>query len=308
MRNVVGAILIGLFYSFIFAQVTSAAGTTIVVSPQSGTFDKEFKADIVIDGHGEKFNAAQATVALSYGLAVKDLTLGDCNFSFLTTPSAQDPSFAGVILSAHSTRCIVYTLTLIPTAKTNATISLSKASVRRYGDAKNILSTTTSGSYNLTATLKPPEVNDLQSANESKKGLYAVHIKTLSSQNSPVKDATVVLNAVSGKQKQQATTDKDAIAHFFNLQPGIYDAVVMINNSKAGEAIINVSGNNHVLTFGISLKNQKNNPLLKQSGTVLGAATSSPYLIPAILIVGILVGTGVSVLFIKFTRSRKMPV
>src|SRR5258708_18625126 len=86
-----------------------AANTTIGPSPEIGSYGKPFTVNMVIDGHGEKFNAAQATVTLSSNLKVKDLTLGDCNFSFLHTPSAQDPSFAGIIISTYSTKCTAYT-------------------------------------------------------------------------------------------------------------------------------------------------------------------------------------------------------
>ncbi len=76
----------------------SAASTTLAASPSAGLYDGPFTVDLVIDGHGDVFNAAQVKVALSSNLAVKNFALGNCGFSFLHVPSANNPSFAGVIL------------------------------------------------------------------------------------------------------------------------------------------------------------------------------------------------------------------
>ena len=288
-------------------KTTFAASSTIAASPDTGSYSAPFTVSLIIDGHGDKFNAAQATVTLSPALAIKDLTLGDCNFSFLKTPTVQNPSFAGVILSTYATKCTAYSVTLVPTAKGQGSITLSKTSVRRYGDAANVLSATTNGSYTLTAALPAPSVLGTQAANSSQNGLYTVVLKIQSSQDTPVSDATVLLNPVAGKSKQQGTTDATGTVRFSNLKAGLYDATVEENNTKAGETIINVSGQNHVLTLGINLKGQNNNPMLKNSGSVLGTATSSPYLIAGILGLGILVGTVLAILFTRLKGNRKIP-
>jgi hypothetical protein len=303
-------LLIPFFVSFFLVVLLNAhdvyaASTTMGVTPPSGSYGQPFTVSVVIDGHGDKFNAAQATVTLSPALAIKDLILGDCNFSYLKTPSVQNPSFAGVILSSHSTKCTVYTLTLVPRAKGNAAFSLSKTSVKRYGDAANVLSTTSNGSYTLTAALKAPSVLGTQAAQGSQNGLYTVFLKVLSSQNSPVTDATVTLAPVSGKNKQQVKTDAEGTVRFSDLQQGLYDVIVEENNAKVGETIINVSGSNHTLTLAINLNEQNNNPMRKNSGLVLGAATSSPYLIAGILVLGIIVGTGSVLLVIKLKGRKK---
>src|SRR5258708_32823465 len=75
-----------------------AASSTIGFSPETGYITKPFTVDVVVNGHGDKFNAAEATVTFSSNLKIKDLTLGNCNFSFLHTPTVQNPSFAGVII------------------------------------------------------------------------------------------------------------------------------------------------------------------------------------------------------------------
>jgi len=214
----------------------------------------------------------------------------------------QNPSFTGVILSSYATKCTVYTVTLVPTAKGNATISLSKPAVKRYGDAANILSSASNGSYTLTAALKAPSVLGTQTANDSQSSLYTVFLKILSSQNSPVTAATVILRPVSGKNKQQGTTDATGTVHFSNLQAGIYDATVMENNTKVGETIINVSGQNHVLTLGINLKADQNNPLLKNTNAPIKTPGMSPLLIGGIVLFGIIAVTVLAILLVTFLK------
>jgi|GEM_PF-5962937 len=129
---------------------TSAANTVLAASPATGTFQSPFTVDIIIDGHGDVFNAAQAKVVVSLNLAIKNLALGDCSFSFFRTPTVGDPSFAGVLLGSAAQKCTVYTLTLLPLKTGAASLSLRSATVRRYGDAADVLSSIQNGSYTLT--------------------------------------------------------------------------------------------------------------------------------------------------------------
>jgi hypothetical protein len=299
MKKAFIVFVVSFFLFFIYnIQEVSAANATMVFSPGTGSFGKEFTVNLVVDGHGDKFNAAQATVTLSSNLKIQNLVLGDCNFSYLKTPSIQNPSFSGVILSAGSTNCTVYTLTLTPVAKGKASILLSKASVKRYGDAAEILSLTNNATYTLTGI--PKRKSDLQ-PNTSQKGLYTLYFKVLSP-NGKVSNDSVILSSISKKNKQQTITDNNGIAHFSNLQAGVYDATVKESNNKVGDTIINVSGSNHVLTFGINLSDQKNNPLLKNSGFVLGSSTFSPIII-VILLVAIFI-IGVTIMLIALRRRK----
>src|SRR5258708_9599806 len=130
------------FISVVLVHPAFATGSTIAPSPSTGSFGKPFTVNVVVDGQGDKFNAAQATVNITSNLKIQDVELGDCNFSFLKTPSVENPSFAGIIISTYSTKCTAYTLTLAPIQKGKTTITLTKGSVKRYGDAKEILSST----------------------------------------------------------------------------------------------------------------------------------------------------------------------
>lgn len=299
-----------LFITFLLksAGEAYATGATMSVFPKTGIFNDEFKADIVIDGNGDKFNAAEADVVLSDGLAVKEIILGDCNFSFLKTPIVQAPSFSGIILSSYSTKCTAISLILVPTTRMDATVTLSNASVRRYGDAVDMLSAKSGASYSLTASKKMPEIVNEDSTINLKKGLYTVSIKILSSDQSLREKANVEINSVSDKSVKRAVADNDGIARFSNLQSGIYDVVVSASGKKIGEAIVNVSGNNPILSFGINLDTQTGNPLIKNTGSVLGANSSFSDFIPVLLAIGIVLGTIVIVLIVLLLRKRQARV
>ena len=297
-----------LFASLLSTPPAFAASTTLSVSPQSGSYGKSFPVSLVIDGHGDTFNAAKATVTLSNTLTVKDLVLGDCNFSFMTTPSAANPSFEGAILGGSSKKCTVYTFTLIPTAKGNATISLTKATVRRYGDAVEVLSSTQGGSYTITAAVS----TDSQSAQTQgtpvptpANGLYSVAIKVFSSDNKPVNGATVNLSAVAGSAPLTVTTDKTGTAFFPNIKSGVYAATVEQQKHEVAKTILNVRGANHILTLGINIQAQQSNPLLKQQTLKQQTLQNNPLLLVGLPALGIVVGIVIALLPRFFKRSKK---
>lgn len=294
---------LGFLFLFSLSHKIYAASSTLGFTPQSGTYNSQFTVSLVIDGHGDKFNAAGATVTPSSDLAIKDLVVGDCNFSFLKTPSIQDPSFEGVILSSSTTKCTVYTLKLVPIAKGSSSLILSKTTVRRYGDAANILASTTNGSYTLTQALSNPITLNSQIGSRSKNGLYNLSLKILSSQNQPATNMLVSLSEVGSKTKHTGTTDTSGLVHFPNLQSGLYDGIIDENGTKVGETIINVNGQNHTIMLSINLKDQTNNPLLKGKGFVLGA-TTSPFTMAGLLVLGIVLGTIFAVVFTRFQKSK----
>lgn len=143
----------------------------IRVSPQSAdlTIGQQLTVSIVIDGGGQPFNAAQSDVAVSSNLRINSLNIvppesGGCNFVFVNankTPKISDPSFAGGILKNSSASCTLYTMTLEALSQGNASISLTKSSVRSYTLHSDILLSAQSGSYTInpitspTATLTP---------------------------------------------------------------------------------------------------------------------------------------------------------
>jgi hypothetical protein len=285
-------------------QAVFAANTTIGFSPQSGSYAAPFPVSLIIDGHGDEFNAAQATVTVSQNAMIKDLVLGDCNFSFLKTPSVADPSFEGAILGNSSKKCTVYTLTLSPAAKGTATISLTKASVRRFGDAAEVLASTQNGSYTLTGTggttsqtAQSQETPIPTPAN----GLYTVLLKILNSDATPVSNVSVTLTAVAGKTHHTAPTDPTGTALFSNLTPGVYTATVTKDSTQLAKTILNVTGANHVLKLSINIQAQQNNPLLKPQ-----AMQINPFLIAGIVALGVLAGVGITILLTFLTRRKSV--
>lgn len=135
---------------------------SIKVTPASGsaTLTTPLTVDLVVDGGGQAFNAAEATVTVSPNMSVTNLTAPTsdaCNLSYTgTPPSASNPSFAGAILSGSSTKCTVYTLTLTPTSAGTGTITISNASVKAYSTNNELFQSSQNGSYTLTMGSSTP--------------------------------------------------------------------------------------------------------------------------------------------------------
>jgi hypothetical protein len=192
----------------------------------------------------------------------------------------------------------------VPTAKGAGSIKFTKASIKRYGDAANILSSVQNGSYALTAALKPPPSPSGLTANEISKGLYSLYLNLVNTQNKPLTNAIVELSSVSSKTLQQQATDDNGSLHFSNLQEGIYDATIKKNNQKLDETVINVSGKNHVMTVGLSVEDNIEKAKLKNMWSSLTNLESAPLLIIGILLLGVIIGTGIAVFFVKLRRSK----
>lgn len=149
------------FHATFFQNAATSKTATISVAPSTGSFalGQQFLVNLVVDGGGQAFNAAQAAVAVSSNLTVVNLTVtpassGGCNFTFVNnknTPTATSPSFAGAILNGSSTSCIVYSMTLQANASGTGTITLTKGSVKAYVNSAEIFLSATSGSYTLGA-------------------------------------------------------------------------------------------------------------------------------------------------------------
>jgi hypothetical protein len=205
-----------------------AANATMSLSPATGSYDvgNAFSVDLVIDGQGEAFNAAKATVEVSSALQISDIFLGDCNFSFITTPTTSDPSFVGAILGDSSGQCTVYTLSLTPVQSGSGLITLSDAAVKKYGSAEEILQSVQSGTYTLnsatgsssqqdtaTTTHSTSTESSIQEipALESDSGLVTTIIKVVDSNNNPISGATVVINPSGSDTDQNQTNNPYSI-------------------------------------------------------------------------------------------------
>jgi len=135
---------------------------TINASPASVTLTigSPTTVNVTVNGGGQAFNAAQATVTVSANLSVTGLSItpaasGGCNFSYTQTPTTTNPSFAGAILASSSTLCTVYALTLNPTSAGTGTISFTNGSVKAYATNGEILSGVTASTSSPCHTTDP---------------------------------------------------------------------------------------------------------------------------------------------------------
>lgn len=139
---------------------------TIKATPASGSVvtGQSFSVDIVVDGGGQTFNAAQAHLTLSNNLIIQSVTSvpqasGGCNFTYVNqglTPTVAHPSFVGAILNGSSARCTAYTLNLQATGTGTGTISIINGSVKSSVDHSEIFSSVGNASFVIGATASEP--------------------------------------------------------------------------------------------------------------------------------------------------------
>lgn len=256
-------------------QPASALAATINLSPSTGTYppNRPFTVDLVVDEQTDAFNAAQAEVTLSSNLTASDLVIGDCEFSFVKTPTIQSPSFVGVTLGGSKKHCTVYSLTVIPSGTTEGTITLSDASVKRYGDAQELISAVAYGKYavgsasigTMLASAFPgtsssnnslvPVTNAASTIKtESDRSSYTVAVKVMDASHNPIKNAEVALSAeqqASNTQVQTTKTDNHGVATFSNVSPNVYTVKATEKDNLIAQATINAKGSDEVLTLGV---------------------------------------------------------
>jgi hypothetical protein len=141
----------------------SSKTATITVSPATSTLtvNAPTTVNVVVNGGGQAFNAAQATVAVSSNLTITGINTSPtnaCNFTYVSgsNPTTTNPSFAGAILSSSSTSCTVYTITVQPNTTGTGTITISNGSVKAYSDNSEIFTSATNGTYTLAAAGTTP--------------------------------------------------------------------------------------------------------------------------------------------------------
>jgi hypothetical protein len=277
------------FFSLAASQV-SAANTLMQINPSSGSYDSQFTVNLVIDGQGDVFNAAKADVIMPLELKIKDLVLGDCGFSFLSTPSIINPSFEGVILGSSSENCTVYSMEVVPVADGEAAIVLENTAVQRYGDAADVLSGATGVSYNLTAAADSAGLLDAAEVTEPAEGLYTVLLRTYSDQG-PEPQAQVTIKHVDSDQELSGATDEAGNTQFADIEPGIYTIAVEKDGTEYVDTILNVSGDNRVLSLGIKLKVKPVEPVIQtQITSLLGNKTLLAVIGGLLLVIVVMMG------------------
>jgi hypothetical protein len=249
----VARILIAVIIFSLTSVGVFAASSTIEVIPNSGVYENQFNLDIIIDGHGDIFNAAKADLIISPQLKVKDLILGDCGFSFLSTPNIINPSFEGVALGESLEKCTVYSLVVVPFESGDSSVLLDDASVYRYGDAEDVLFTVKNGFFSVTESVEVEALPDLKQIKEPDLDRYTVLLRTYSD-TGPETQAKIEIVRVDDGKTYQGVTDEMGSVQFSNIDSGIYTIAIDKDGQEFIDNVINVSGNNHILSLGIKLR------------------------------------------------------
>jgi hypothetical protein len=267
---------------------TSHAEAAIIrATPSSAVFEvgTSIPVKIEIDGQGVPFNAAQATISVSQSLVVDSISVGNCNLSFVKSPTFQEPSFAGAILGGSSSLCTVYTMTVHALSPGAGTVLASNASVKSFEGSSEILSGVQNSSYTVvprtnavqpTASVisSPTPILSLPSSSPraplyqttsntliptpttTPLPSYSVSLAVKTPDGNPVPNAQVALTPGN----HIATTDDNGIAHFKNVEAGEHTAKAETEDGMAlGATSVNVSGEKANIQFGmLAAKESKN--------------------------------------------------
>lgn len=287
---------------FLFTVPLSySAGGTISVVPPSGTFadGEKFQAQIRIDGGGTAFNAAKASVNVSENLIIEGVTLGDCGFAFVDTPSVSTLSFAGVILGESATSCNAYSIVLRVSGSNNGYVFISEGSIKAYNGAAEILDKLSNSSYtfvpstgnnNLTVLKVTPTQQPLMS-NEGQK-MYRLIYSIPSDKSSQAINLSVVLDLSLPTQMiasiSPLPSDPLVLAAVFdNVSEGVHTVDILDGSSKVSSEIVNVEGESREISLGVTPKK-----------------TTSTLLMAIIIAVGVIVLISASVIGFVFYTKR----
>ena len=278
LKNVQYIFIIVFVLSIFFGKpeaVKAAGSATISFSPQSGTYQvgKPFSVNVMINGNGQSFNAASATVVIPPQLQISNLVLGDCNFAFINTPTTANPSFVGALLGRSSSNCTVYTVTFTPITTGSYTTSFGAVSVKQTGTAAELSGKEQFGTYTVSTSgnvinsifsSKPaPTAIPLQTeqidTGQNKLKSYEVNINVLSAINQQLSGVTVSLDQSSTLTQ---STNKTGTVAFSHISPGVHVVTITYQGTPIGKEIINVNGLNHILTLGIKTQNPPQSKLV----------------------------------------------
>lgn len=270
-------LLLSILY-FLPLQTAFGANTTIGVNPSNASYKlgTSETISIVIDGHGDSFNAAQATVSISSKMLITGVTLGDCNFSFVKIPTITNLSFTGVILGSSSQKCTVYTVTVLPTVAGSGRIDFSNVSIKSSSKAQEILNSVQNGNYSIaslangiisitvtpTPSIQVPGTSLTTTSTTS--GNYIVLLQAVDSNKVPLKGVTISLDPSSttkvlpaNKTLFQSKTNQSGVVKFTNVSSGIHTAIITNGDQQLAKTILNVAGPEHTIVLGIEAQNMK---------------------------------------------------
>lgn len=245
-----------------------AANGTIEVNPKNGSYQNGeiITSTIIINGGGENFNAAEASVAVSSNLSVQNLVLGDCDFAFVKTPSIQSLSFAGVILGGNTSSCTLYTVTLKPLMGESGYIFISDASIKSYNGAQELLKNVINSSYTFN-TAGQATANSVVVPTESPAMTNGLNYYTVVYNFSKDKtDENPAYEVILDPEKTERivvipspipVSPNVLSAVFPNVVEGVHTIAVEKDGQELKKDIINVEGTNKQITLGVDASDQR---------------------------------------------------
>lgn len=253
------------FLALFFCGSAFAANGTISVVPSSGNYytGESFDADVRIDGGGESFNAAEATVSVSENLKIDRLTLGDCGFAFVDTPTVASPSFVGVNLGSSTNSCTLYTLTLSVVGQNSGFVYISDASLKSYQGANELLSKVNNSSYSLGSSqsviqIAPPSPTQAPIVTSLGEKVYTL-VYTISAKDGRASEYEVYLDPNQPNQTVSEVNplpgDNTVLAAIFEDVPeGVHTIEIRDKDQLLSSEIVNIEGPNREVNFGVKPK------------------------------------------------------
>ena len=286
--------LISLFFVLFFPFNSYAAAGSISVEPVSGNYSsgQTFQAALKIDGGGRPLNAAKANISVSEGLQIESLTLGDCGFAFVTTPSKNSPSFAGVILGGSENSCTVYTMQLKVVGGSNGFVYIADGSIKAYDNSEEIFAKSNNSSYSFKGTSStrsvlanatPTQAPLVSDANGEK--FYTLLYGIIPEGKSNGENLKVILDEGQPTQMivvpSPSSDDPNVLtAVFDNVSEGVHTLEVFDKDNSISEEIVNVEGQNREISLGVAPKPSSSMLMYALAGLIIVTVLS-------VLIVGI---------------------
>lgn len=269
-RRFLSSFTLGIVATLLFVNFSYAASGSISVIPASGTYDKgqTFTVAIKIDGGGTKFNAAKSNVAVSQNLTVDSVTLGNCDFALVNTPTVGSLSFAGVILGGSTDSCTIYTMNLKATSGGTGFVFLSDGSIKSYKGATEILQNLNNSSYvfnqpegstnqNSTVAAPTPTQPPITLANGTKLYTLVYNIDTVSKNNQPNMKVTLDPGTPNEMLSTPTQSKEDPTVYsaiFENVPQGVHALTVFEGENPVSKQVVNIAGTNREITVGVTPK------------------------------------------------------
>jgi hypothetical protein len=237
-----------------------AAGGTISISPSTGSWNagSEFNVNVLIDGGGSAFNAAQATLNVSPSLTIENVTLGNCDFALVTAPTISNPSFVGAILGGSSSSCTAYTLKLKAVGSGNSNILISGASIKSLKGAHELLGGVGNASYIISGSQgsfiagSTPTPTQAPEVNSSGQTIYNLTYSIAIPGESTTSGILITLDPTLSTKVSATPNVNESIftAQFPKVSQGVHTIVTYKNNKEVASQVVNVAGSNRYIAVG----------------------------------------------------------